>query len=99
MGKFERWCLSQARKNKAWALKTKKDKHWLSQASDMSKQMLQEYLAKPVEQLAEEECAYRKMRACARERRAFGMNVWIAPDQRNLYKKITGRFPTCRVKG
>lgn len=94
MSKIDSYCLREAKKDKAWAVKTAKDKAWIERASDMSKQMLAERLAKSVKQLAKENCHYLKFRACAQQA-GYG---FIAPDARDKYKKITGKYPSCRKK-
>ena len=54
--------LELAQGQKAWAEKAVKDKKWLDNASDMSKQMAEGYAKKPVEELAKDTYSYSKMR-------------------------------------
>ena len=55
--------LNVAEQDKSWALKTKDDAKWVSEASDESKRMLNDRLTKSVEQLASEHAQYWKLRA------------------------------------
>ncbi len=57
--------LQEAKKDKKWAEKTKKDKKWLKSASDMSKEMLNEFLDKSVEELADNSYKYLRYRSHA----------------------------------
>ena len=54
--------IAEAKKDKAWANKTKDDKHWRNNASQVSLEMLHKRLNTPVEQLAKEKYQYWKMR-------------------------------------
>jgi hypothetical protein len=55
--------LRQAQKEKAWALRTEKDKAWLASASEMSKEMLADRLRKSVDELARYHIQYTHYRA------------------------------------
>jgi len=97
MAKIDSYCLREARKDKAWAKRTAKDKAWFKRASDMSKNMLMENLKKSVSTLAREKCSYLKMRACAKGN-YYGTPGFIDEPARAMYKKITGKYPSCRIK-
>jgi hypothetical protein len=54
---------AQAVRDKAWAARTSKDKAWIAYASDMSKEMLADRLAKTPDQLTVYAIQYTHMRA------------------------------------
>jgi hypothetical protein len=58
--------LEEAKEDKKWAEKTKKDKEWLANASTVSKEMLQERLNKSEDELAMDAYKYLYMRAHAK---------------------------------
>jgi hypothetical protein len=81
----------EAEKNKQWAKNKKeelKGKEW--EASQASKNMLKEYLEKPIEQLTKEYYDYFKMRSHAYSKNS---GYPIAPDWNKKWKEITGEFP------
>lgn len=57
--------LRQAKEDKEWAEMTKHDKKWMKNASEVSKKMLNDFLDKSVEELADESYKYFKMRSYA----------------------------------
>lgn len=55
-------CVEMAKAQKAWAQKIVRDKKWMSGASDMSKQMAQDYASKSIEDMAKKSYSYHQMR-------------------------------------
>lgn len=78
--------LKEAQKNKAWAIKISKDKEWMENASEMSKQMVKERMEKPIEELARNSYDYLKMRAAA-----FQNNYPIAKDAMTKWLQLGGK--------
>ena len=97
MEKLKSWALKEARKDKQWAKKTFKNKQWMKMASNMSKEMLHERLNNPIEKLAKNKIDYIKCRASA-QGKAWGSPVWIDELARKKYKKITGKYPSVKLK-
>jgi hypothetical protein len=85
--KIMRYFIKKAEEDKAWANRTKDDVKWNSEASDMSKQMLQDNLSKSVQQLAEEKYDYHKHRANLKGM-YYGREGYIDPQAHELWKNL-----------
>jgi len=57
----------QMKDDKRWAIEASKDESWMMMASDMSKDMMNKYINKSIEELSIERYNYMKMRANARD--------------------------------
>jgi hypothetical protein len=55
-------CVEMAKAQKAWGQKTVKDKKWMDEASETSRQMAREYADKPIREMAEYSYSYHQMR-------------------------------------
>ena len=97
MEKLKLWALREARKDKQWAKKKIKDKQWMKMASTMSKEMLFERLNEPIEKLAKNKVDYLKLRSSA-QGKVYGSPTWIDESARKQYKKITGKYPSIKLK-
>ena len=82
--------LAKAETDKEWGKKALKDKKWMDEASDYSKEVAQKYATQSVEESAEKTTDYIKHRAFAMGK-VWGSPSPIAPDKRAEWEEITGK--------
>ena len=85
------YTVSEAKKDKIWALDTKENDEWWKSSSLMSHKILLDDLKDDVCAMAKEKYDYFRLRSHARSKSTYlGYSLWIDPEAHDKWEAITG---------